>query len=301
MSLAKQMLKSMTAYGRATVVVPLGHFTVELYSVNRRHLEINNCFPPEFLCFDADIKRWIASAISRGFITAKLSAQFEKATPVTPRPNLALARQLKQAWEEISTDLILPEEHGFKLEMLTDVEQIILYESNPSLEEEFRNILQQVILQALEQLVRMKETEGLALKNDISGRLEKIQAAVDEIALLAPGVAKRFQIELQKRLEELLPGKIENEERILRELCIYAEKVDVSEELTRLKSHVKQFAGLIDHPSVSVGKTLDFLVQEMNREVNTVGSKAAELKISQLVIVVKSELERIREQIQNIE
>lgn len=301
MVLAKKMLRSMTACGRATLAVPLGHFTVELYSVNRRHLEINNCFPQEFLCFDADLKRWIASAISRGFVTAKLVAQFDKETPITLRPNLALARQLKKAWEEIAFELDLPPEKGFKLEMLSSVEQMILFEDNPDLLEDFRVVLQEVVKAALDQLVTMKEIEGIALSQDILNRLENIKNAVIEITHLAPGAPQRYREELKKRLEEILPGRIENEERILRELCIYAEKLDVSEELTRLKSHVDQFTNLVMAPSVSVGKTLEFLVQEINREINTVGSKASELKISQLVIVVKSELERIREQIQNIE
>lgn len=301
MALAKKMLRSMTACGRATLAVPLGHFTVELYSVNRRHLEINNCFPQEFLCFDADLKRWIASAVSRGFVTAKLVAQFKKETPVTLRPNLALARQLKGAWEEIARELNLPLEKGFKLEMLSGVEQMILVEDNPDILNDFRDILREVVHIALDQLVEMKEIEGMVLSQDILARLENIKVAVDEIALLALDAPKRYQDELKKRLEELLPGRIENEERILRELCIYAEKLDVSEELTRLKSHVDQFVNLVKAPNVSVGKTLEFLVQELNREINTIGSKASELKISQLVIVVKSELERIREQIQNIE
>lgn len=291
----------MTACGRATLAAPLGHFTVELYSVNRRHLEINNCFPQEFLCFDADLKRWIAAAVSRGFITAKLVAQFDKETPITLRPNLALARQLRKAWEEIACELDLPPEKGFKLEMLSSVEQMILCEDNPALLDDFRAVLQKVVDEALEQLIKMKEIEGIALSQDILTRLKNINAAVVEISSLAPGAPKRYQEELKKRLEELLPGRIENEERILRELCIYAEKLDISEELTRLKSHVDQFANLVMTSDGSVGKTLEFLVQEINREINTVGSKSSELKISQLVIVIKSELEKIREQIQNIE
>lgn len=295
------MLKSMTAYGRATLVVPLGQFTAELYSVNRRYLEINNFYPKDFLCFDADIKSWIAAEVSRGSITVKLSAQFETATPLTIKPNLALARQLKNAWDQIAIDLMLPPERGFKLEMLQDVEQVLLFESNPDLQDQFKAVLKQVIKQALEKLVKMKENEGLALSQDILARLDTIKESINELDHLAPHAANRFQQELQLRIEELLPGRIENEERILREICIYAEKVDISEELTRLRSHLKQFADLIKSSIGSVGKTLDFLVQEMNREINTIGSKASELKISQIVVSIKSELERIREQVQNIE
>lgn len=295
------MLKSMTAYGYAVLTVPLGRFTVELSSVNRRYLEVNNCFPQEFLCFDADLRRWIGSTISRGLITAKLTIQFEKETSVSIKPNLALARQYKNAWDEISKDLRLPPEQGFRLDMLKDVEQIILFEENSPQVEALRDILHEVVHKALENLIEMKEIEGFALSQDILLRLKNIHSAVDEIAGLAQEAPKRHQNELKKRLEELLPGRIDNEERILRELCMYAEKLDMTEELIRLNSHVAQFTDLVQTTTGSVGKTLEFFVQEMNRETNTIGSKAAELKISQLVIAIKSELEKIREQIQNIE
>lgn len=295
------MLRSMTAYGRAALAVPLGHFAVELSSVNRRYLEINCHCPPELLSFEVDIKKWIAVAITRGFITVKLSLRFAESTAVTIKPNLALARQLKDAWEEIALDLELPKDKGFKLSMLKDVEQIFLQESDAKVEGELRQVLHQLFLQAIEQLVIMKETEGLALWEDISGRLEIIRTVLKEIVLLAPETVKRLESKLLDRLEELLPGRIENEERVLREICVYAEKADIAEEVSRLKSHLEQFVDHIDALEVGVGKKLDFLVQEMNREVNTIGSKCSELKISQHVITIKSELERIREQIQNVE
>lgn len=295
------MLRSMTAYGRAALTAPLGHFTVELSSVNRRYLEINCHCPPELLSFDVEIKKWIALAVTRGFITVKLTLQFAKSTAVTLRPNLALARQMKDAWDEIAQDLELQQERGFKLEMLTDVEQIFLQENDVSIEDELHDVLHQLFLRALEQLVVMKETEGVALWEDISGRLDIIRTVLREIELLAPETVVRLQRKLLDRLEALLPGRIENEERVLREICVYAEKADIAEEISRLKSHLDQFVDLIDALEVGVGKKLDFLVQEMNREINTISSKCSELKISQQVITVKSELERIREQIQNVE
>jgi uncharacterized protein (TIGR00255 family) len=291
----------MTAYGRAALAVPLGHFAVELSSVNRRHLEINCHCPPELLSFDVDFKKWIAAAVSRGAINVKLSLQLTKSSVVTLKPNLVLARQLKDAWDAISLDLELPKENGFKLEMIADVEQIILQESDVGIREELRNVLHQLFHQALEQLVIMKDVEGMALWDDISERLEIIHDVIKEIELIAPETVKRLHNKLRERLEEVVPGVMENEERILREICIYAEKADISEELARLKSHLDQFRNLIDDTEVRVGKTLDFLVQEMNREMNTIGSKSSELKISQHVIAAKTELERIREQIQNVE
>ncbi len=295
------MLRSMTAYGRAALAVPLGHFVVELSSVNRRHLEIICHCPPELLSFDVDLKKWIAAAVSRGAINVKLFVQLTKSSVVTLKPNLVLARQLKDAWDAISQDLELPKENGFKLEMLADVEQIILQESDVSIKEELRDVLHQLFHQALEHLIIMKDVEGMALWDDISEHLEIIQTVIKEIEIIAPETVKRLHNKLRERLEEVVPGCMENEERILREICIYAEKADISEELARLKSHLDQFRDLIDDTEVRVGKTLDFIVQEMNREINTIGSKSSELKISQHVITVKTELDRIREQIQNVE
>jgi uncharacterized protein (TIGR00255 family) len=296
------MLKSMTAYGRASLTVPLGHFSVELSSVNRRYLEVNISLPPELLCFETDIKKWIALRISRGTVNVKLSAEFAKESIIKAKPNLPLARQLKAAWDQMAVELDLPPEKGFKLKMLADVDQIIFYENNAYAEQSLRVTLQSLIQHALDQLILMKEVEGAALLDDVTRRLEAIREDVVKIAALAPESTNRYRQKLQDRLQELLPKSGENDERLIRELCIYAEKMDISEEVTRLKSHLKQFVELIaDGTAMNVGKTLDFLLQEMNREINTVASKASEIKISQLVIAVKTELERIREQIQNVE
>ena len=276
-----------------------GHFTVELSSVNRRHLEINCHCPPELLSFDVDFKKWIAAAVSRGAINVKLSIQLTESSVVTLKPNLVLARQLKGAWDAISQDLGM--ENGFKLEMIAEVEQIILQESDVSIKEELREVLHQLFHEALEQLVAMKDLEGKTLWNEISGHLETIRSVIPEIELLAPEAVKRLQNKLRERIEEAVPGVIDNEDRILREICIYAKNVDITEELARLKSHLDQFRDLLNDKEVRVGKTLDFLVRELNREINTIGSKCSELKISQHVITIKTELERIREQIQNVE
>lgn len=295
------MLKSMTAYGRASLAVPLGHFTLELYTVNRRYLELNSSLPQEFMRFEADLKRWIASRVSRGLVTVRLSAQFEKNLPVTLRPNLAYARQLKDVWDEIATDLSLPPDRGFKLDMLKDVDQIIVHESNNEVDKIIASILEKLVEKALEQLLAMKEAEGFALGEDIASRIKRIGDELEGIKAMAPEASKRLHDRLKERLETYLPGAAENEERILREICLYSDKVDINEEIIRLDSHLMQFSDLLDAANVSVGKTLEFLLQEMNREINTIGSKSSELKISQHAIIIKNELERIREQVQNVE
>lgn len=298
--MAKNGIKSMTAYGRASLEHAVGHFSAEIYSVNRRYLECITTLPRELQRFESDIKKWVALAVSRGQITIKIFAEFIETSPLYAKPNLPLARQLKEAWMAIARELHLPDD-SFKLEMLANTNGLIDYESNFQDEETFRNILHNVLNSALKRLVEMKEIEGRALEKDILARLDRIVAALNKIALKAPSATHKFRKKLVDRLEELLAGSVENEERILREVGIYSEKIDIAEELTRLESHLQQFKNLLIEPVEAVGKTLDFLLQEMHREINTVGTKATDLEVSQLVVEIKAELERVREQVQNIE
>lgn len=290
----------MTAYGRATLDHAVGHFTAEVQSLNRRYLECTIILPRELCRFESDIKKWVSSVVSRGQVSVKLHAEFFNSTPVDAKPNLPLARQLKAAWDEIAKELHQPKD-SFKLEMLANIEDIIIYDSNLQDEETFRNILHNVINMALTRLLEMKEIEGEAMEQEIIQRLNIISDSLKKIAVKAPTATKKFRQKLVERLEEILAGSVENEERILREVGVFAEKIDIAEEIVRLESHINQFKDLLEKPMGSVGKTFDFLLQEMNRETNTIGSKSAELEVSQLVVEMKSELERIREQVQNIE
>lgn len=290
----------MTAYGRASLDHAVGHFTVEVQSLNRRYLECSIILPRELRRFESDIKKWVSSVVSRGQVSVKVHAEFLNSTPVDAKPNLPLARQLKAAWDEIAKELHLPKD-SFSLGMLAGVEDIIIYDSNLQDEETFRNILHNVVNMALARLIDMKEVEGEAMEQEISQRLTIISDSLKKIAVKAPMATKKFRKKLVERLEEILGGSVENEEKILREVGIYAEKIDIVEEIVRLESHINQFKDLLENPIGTVGKTFEFFLQEMNRETNTIGSKSAELEVSQLVVEIKSELERIREQVQNIE
>lgn len=299
------MLKSMTAYGRACLVSKIGRLTVELQCVNRKHLEINTFLPKELLRYDAEIKKWIAAAVGRGQVNVKLNVVFDRASPLLITPNLPLARQLKNAWHAIANDLKIQIPDEALVRVLSMEDELLVYDEDDHDEELYRTALHQVIEQALKQLVSMKITEGRALYEDIGARFAKLAQWIQEIAAKAPGATNRYREKLAEKLQEVFGSSIENEERIMRELCVYAEKIDIAEELTRFHSHLKQVNELMGQSSTAnnqgVGKTLEFLVQELNREINTIGSKSADLDVSRLVIDVKSELERIREQIQNIE
>lgn len=295
------MLKSMTAYGRACIVTSLGRFVAEIQSVNRKHLEINTFMSKELLRYDADIKKWVAEQVGRGQVNVKITATFDRESPLVVTPNLALARQLKSAWDAIARELKLPADKGFSLELLAKETGLLVYEDDIQDEEAYRQSLEEVISQALKQLVMMKLREGEVLYRDIKARFDKLTPLIKEIAVRSPGATEKFRQRLMERINEVIGGSIENEERILRDVCIYAEKIDIAEELTRFESHLGQVNHLLDSDIEAVGKTLEFLVQELNREINTIGSKSSDVEIAKMVVEIKSELERVREQIQNIE
>ncbi len=296
------MLKSMTAYSRMTVPVSFGYLVIEIQSVNRKYLEISTALSMELVRFDSDIKKWIAAHVSRGSVTVKINAFFDQACPLSIKPNLPLARKFKEAWDQISEDLNLDPEDGFRLSMLAKEEGILVCEEEFAQEEELREALHQSIERALQNFMEMKEREGALLQKDIEKRLNILTTTMVLIAEKAPGATERYRQKLTQRLEEILAGKIENEEKILREVAVYAEKVDISEEITRFNSHLVQCQNLLDKEEEGgVGKTFEFMLQELNREANTIGSKASDIAVSQAVILIKSELEKIREQVQNVE
>ncbi len=289
----------MTAYGRADVTTQAGHFVIEIQSVNRKFLEVNVILPRELSQFDIELKKWLLPHLARGQVTVKVNAFFEKGLPLIVKPNLPLARQVKKGWEEIGKALQI--EQPFDLSLLSSIEGLLGYDDNREEEETYRQILKQVLLEALQRFLNMKRQEGAMLQLDITERLNKIRSSLKLIEEKAPHAPKKFRDKLIARIEEILPGRIENEERILREIALYAEKVDIAEEITRFYCHLAHFEELIQSSLLSVGKTLEFVLQELNREVNTMGNKSSDMEIARAVIDIKSELERIREQIQNIE
>lgn len=295
------MLRSMTAYGRASATTALGRFVVEIQSVNRKHLEISVLLPKELTRFDADIRKLVGKQAFRGQVNVKISAYFDKTTPSVVTPNLPLAKQLKAAWEAIAKELEL-KTIEFPLELLSNEEGILLYGEELHDEEQYRLDLINVASEALEQFVAMRIREGEALLQDISARLTNLRHWLDRIVVLSKDSVGKYRHKLLERLESVVPGIIEDEERILREICLFADRIDITEEITRFYSHLDQWGNLLlFSESKGIGKTLEFLLQEMSREVNTIGSKSADIEISHLVVDMKSDLERIREQIQNVE
>lgn len=296
------MFKSMTAYGRATTASPLGRITIELLSVNRKHLEINTVLPGSLLRFDVDIKKWISAAVNRGQVNVKIFVAYEGQSPISVSPNLPLARQIKSAWNSIAQDLHFYITDADLINVLMQSEGLLVFEEEMIDEETYRKALNNAVQQALVPFLAMKQHEGQALQHDITKRFEKLSLLIQGIAVKAPGATERYRQKLMERLNEVMAGGAEDEERILREVALYAERIDITEELTRFKSHLSQVEKLIHSESdEGIGKKLEFIIQELNRETNTVGSKSSDIDVTHHVVEIKSELEKIREQIQNIE
>ncbi len=286
----------MTAYSRVVSEEKRGlSWVVEIHSVNRRHLDLHIHLPKEFMCFDVDLRKEISKSLFRGNVTVKVFLRKEQKGSVS----LSLLKSLKKEWEKIASDLGYSKESINLPFLLKELEQSS-FDALGVGEKTIRAELKRTMEKALELLIQMKTKEGKALSIDLTKRLKSISAHLNKIEKLAgASVVKK-----KKKLLEVLASVLEEsteDERVLREVAIFAEKVDTSEELTRLHSHIVQMAALLEKAGQSKGKSLDFLTQEMLRETNTIASKAADLKITQLSLQIKGELEKIKEQVQNIE
>lgn len=295
-------LKSMTAYGRAVKEFQFGRFTVEIQSVNRRHLEVNINLPRLLLRFETALRKKISQQIGRGSINVFISWKNEAKQAALVVPNIALAKAVTAGWEKIAQATGIKESPT--LALLSQEKDILLFEEELVDEEIYREALESALDKALLQLIEMKEKEGNLLAEDLEKRLAFLQGQMGKIQDLSQKTVEKTYQKLKDRLEELFKGSSENEERLLREIALYAEKLDITEEIVRFHSHLTQFRQGLEKPledAETRGKALDFLIQELNREVNTVGSKSSDATVSQLVVTIKSELEKIREQVQNIE
>jgi len=299
----RYQLKSMTAYGRGSSIFPYGRLNIEIQSVNRRYLEINIGLPRLLMRYEVDLRKEIAAYVGRGMLNVSVSCKSEGAQPISVTPNLSLARALQQAWDKLAKELGMKE--PIPLSLLAQEKDLLIYEEEILNENAYREAIKAALKDALEALLWMKRQEGEILKTDLLERLAKLRAEMASIEGASGESTEKYRKKLQERLEGLFTGSPENEERVLREIAVYAERVDVTEEIVRFKGHLDQFQLMIEKPLENEletrGKTFDFLLQELLREINTLGAKASDLAIAQHVVIVKSELEKIREQVQNIE
>ncbi|HSX14109.1 MAG TPA: YicC/YloC family endoribonuclease [Chlamydiales bacterium] len=291
------MTTSMTGFGRGIIDAPFGRLIVEIQSLNRKFFEVNTTLPKELSRFENEIRKWVAEKVQRGQITVRV--QWIPSSEILSNllPDVETLKSLKEAWENIAKQLKM-DPNTIDLSFL--IANVPSIQKNDLLKEEDLSILQKCVGDALTALLRMKNEEGKALVKDVSHRLKMLQKMVSSIEALAPAAIEKMRQKLQEKMKSLLPQDPSLDDRIMKEAAFFAEKIDISEEITRLKSHFVQFAESLLVKG-SIGRKLEFIIQEMSRETNTIGSKSADAQISNLVVDMKSEIEKIREQSQNIE
>lgn len=289
----------MTAYGRSSVTTPIGRFTVEIQSINRKYLDVQLSLPPDLQRYDPDIRKLVSSLILRGQLSIKIYAYFEGDGPVQIKVNLPLAKQLKSALDDIKKELHI--EDTDILPILAAFPNLLSQEQQWDQIDQCRTILLKAVEEALQELIVMRIREGTVLEREIKERLSLLSRYIDQIAAITPGTTEKYRQKLMQRMEQILPDSIDNEERIIREVALYAERINIDEEITRFRSHLLQANGLLESDKLGIGKTFEFLLQELSREINTIGSKAQDIDVSRIVVEAKGELEKVREQIQNIE
>jgi len=295
------MFRSMTAYGKAYVPMDEGQFLIEIHSVNRKSLDIMINLPKELLMLDMELRKLLAKEVKRGFITVRVTREDSRSLVNAPLPDYDAMKALKEEWATCAEKLGYCPKEAISFSMLLDAGITSNGVSDLKLDETFQKQLKEGFRKALTDFIAMREKEGSSLLADIAPRLDEIEKIIRAIEGRVDAAPEKFKEKLTKKLEELNLLQEEGEERLMRELVLFAEKVDVTEELTRLKSHVGQFRELLASKKRRVGRELDFLIQEMNREVNTIAAKSQDLEITQAALEIKTEQEKIREQIQNIE
>ena len=291
------MLLSMTAFGRGEFKNKKGRFSVEIQSVNRKYLEITVVLPRQFTSIEPDIRRLVGKELDRGKVNVVVDVEFNADAVALVRPNIVIAKSLLKSYRILAKELGL----DGRIDLLSIIRNREVIEDVRSFENigEFRNAIIIAASKALTAIRKMQVIEGRALADDCEKRLNLMYKILEEVKKTAVIAVSKYKNRLIERIREIAGNQSERDERILREVSIYADKTDVTEEITRLESHINQFRTYMKSKE-PVGRTLDFLVQEMHREINTVGAKSSDLNISKSVVIIKSEIEKIREQVQNV-
>jgi uncharacterized protein (TIGR00255 family) len=290
-------MRSMTGYGRGECAREGYKFTVELNSINRKQSDIAVNLPKELVELEPRIRDEINAHLSRGRINAVV-AYHRSAAEERVELDEALAQAYLRAIQKLQRKIRL--NGPVTLDTILRAPGVLKLAETAVDADGLWSSVETALKKALAQLVRMREKEGKFLANDLAERLDILVAGVERVRKSAPETVKRYREQLHARVKEAGLDVPLDDERLLKEVVIFADRCDITEELTRLGSHLNQFRDCLksDEP---VGRTLDFLAQEMNREINTIGSKANAAEVSQEVVKMKAELEKIREQIQNIE
>ena len=292
------MVRSMTGYGHAQAEIKGMNITFEIKSVNHRYFEFSSRVPRNYGFLDEKLKSFLQDKISRGKVECFVQIDTLEQADVIVQINHSLAEGYIKAFSELS------ERYGIKNDITVSsfsrYSDIFSVHKGQSDEDEILKAVIDVASAAVESFVRMREAEGEKLKTDVLSRVAEILKCVEFIESRSPETVKEYNAKLIARMKELLDDTHIEDQRILTEAAIFADKVAVAEETVRLRSHLTQLEDFFNAKE-AIGRKMDFLVQEINREANTVGSKAQDVEIARCVVNIKSEIEKIREQVQNIE
>jgi uncharacterized protein (TIGR00255 family) len=292
-------MKSMTGYGRGEASRDGIKITTEITSVNRKQSEITVYLPRELEPLEAQARAELNKRIARGRVTVKVGLHAAEALPGQVEVNMAVAKAYVDELRKMARELKISD--NISLEALVRLPGVLGAGDDVTEAEALWPVLEKAIAGAMDALIKMREKEGAHLAKDLQGRVKGMRKGVSTIKAIAPEMVKRYREQLQQRIANAgLPLPPEEDERLLKEIVYFADRSDISEELARLQSHFKQFEDCVKTEE-PVGRTLDFLAQEMNREINTIGSKAQDSEIAREVVQFKAELEKFREQVQNVE
>lgn len=292
------MIKSMTGYGRAQMILNGRDILVEIRSVNHRYYEYNSRIPRSYNYIDEKLKVLLKSKISRGKVDVSVSISNIEGRDTEVAINKGVAEGYINALRGVADEFCVADD--LTLSNLIRLPDVFIVQKAVDDEDEVWADVSKVADEALERFVAMRETEGEKMRSDVLAKADFILEMVAKVEELSPQTVENYRERLYRKLSEVLEGKDIDQQRIVTEAAIFSEKIAVDEETVRLRSHISQLRELVNSDE-TIGRKLDFIVQEMNREVNTIGSKAQDLNITRLVVDMKAELEKIREQIQNIE
>lgn len=292
------MVKSMTGYGRHESVLHGRTLVIELKSVNNRYLDCNVRLPRVYICAEDGVQRRVKAAISRGKVDVYVNIENNTEEAVSVTLNQPVAAGYMEALRTMADTFGL--ESNVSIDLLAKFPDVFKVDKVPEDLEELTADIHAVTEEALRDFDAMRSREGEKLEADLLGRLVTLENFTHQVEQRSPQTVADYRARLTAKLQEVLADRQLDESRVLTEAAIFADKVAVDEETVRLHSHIAQFREMLDGGS-PIGRKLDFLIQEMNRETNTIGSKCNNLEISTIVVNMKAEIEKIREQVQNIE
>ncbi len=292
------MIKSMTGFGAAEAVAGPSRHAIEVRSVNHRFCEVLVRLPRDLAPFEERVKAAVQGRVLRGRVEVAIIREEQGKRTRTAKADLDLAGAYVKAINDLKQALSIS--GPFDLSMLLSLPDLIRIEEQKDDLDALWPALAGGLEAAMDRLVAMRETEGARLEADLRGRIGRLEGHIGAIDERAPAVAREYHERLTRRVQELAGGVAVEPGRLAAEVAMFADRADISEEITRFRGHLAQFRDTLEMPG-AVGRTLEFIVQELGREANTIGSKANDLAITRLVIAVKGELESLREQIQNVE